>query len=161
MTIAFNALQKAIIGEPRNEAYHFGYWVPGGVRVVDDVAVNLSAEMYMEFCRPYNEQVLQAFGGAYMHYCGHKLHSHELRLGTPGLRGVEMGFDNPSRNRSYSLESVYAGASRHQEALLWIQKGMPLQRPPIEKGLIYGCEVPNIPWDRASLFHCEARAFWG
>jgi len=51
-TIAFTKRFKEISGEPLDLAYHFYYRVPGGVRIVDDVAVNLSAAMYEEFFVP-------------------------------------------------------------------------------------------------------------
>jgi hypothetical protein len=67
-TIALVRAQKEILGEPNDEMYHMFYWVPGGVRVVDDVTMNLSPDTYDEFCRPYNERLFAAFGGGYIHY---------------------------------------------------------------------------------------------
>ncbi|MFN0170846.1 MAG: hypothetical protein ACKV22_30875 [Bryobacteraceae bacterium] len=158
-TIAFTQRQKELIGEPGQTAVHFGYSVPGGVRVVDDVAVNLSARLYAEFCRPYNQRVFEAFRGGYMHYCGDRLHSHGLRLETDGLRGIEMGFDNPRRNPSYTLESLQRQGARHQVATLWIQEGLPDFRPGISTGLIYGCECPH-GWESAAAILNKGRDFW-
>lgn len=159
-TIAFTECQKELIGEPRESAVHFGYLVPGGVRVVDDVALNLSARLYAEFCRPYNERILAAFGGGYMHYCGDRLHSHELRLETRGLRGIEMGFDNPGRNPSYALEPLCRQAARHGVATLWVQPGLPEVRPKIDTGLLFGCDGTGLKWEDAWPLLRRGRALW-
>jgi hypothetical protein len=148
-TIAFTHLQKQIAGEPLDQAWHFWYRVPGGVRVVDDVAMNISPEMYAEFGRPYNERILAAFGGGYMHYCGHLLKTHESRLATRGLRGIEMGFDNHRRSPLYTLERIWHTASRRHVAILWIEEELPAALPAIPTGLVYGCRLPGLAWDEA------------
>jgi len=148
-TIAFVRAQKHIVAEPDDRAWHFWYRVPGGVRVVDDVSINLSPAMYQEFCRPYNQRVLAAFGGGYMHYCGHGLQSQQQRLDTRGLRGIEMGFDNPVRNPRYTLDSIHSQAARHRVAILWMCDGQPAEVR-VETGLICGYRDPALPWAEAA-----------
>lgn len=148
-TIAFTRRQKEAAGEAKDQIRHFWYRVPGGVRVVDDVAMNLSPGMYAEFARPYNERILAAFGGGYMHYCGHLLKTQEQRLETRGLRGIEMGFDNPQRRAQYTLEEIWQGASRRRVAILWISEQFPAAAPAIPTGLVYGCRMPGVAWDEA------------
>jgi uroporphyrinogen-III decarboxylase len=149
ITIAFTRAQKEIVREPVDQAWHFWYRVQGGVRVVDDVSMNLSPAMYREFSRPYNERILAAFGGGYIHYCGHHLKTQPLRLATQGLRGIEMGFDNPERNVAYTADSICDEAREHRVAILWIREGMPERRLKATTGLVYGCRIPELPWAEA------------
>ncbi len=159
-TIGFTRLQKRNVGEPETSADHFFYAVPGGIRIVDDVAMNLSPAMYLEFCVPYHERLYQAFGGGYMHYCGHKLQSHALRLGTEGLRGIEMGFDNPERSAAYRLETLWREAQPHGRALLWMRDCLPEARPDISTGLLFGYRSPGVDWAEAVRRLEHARRFW-
>lgn len=159
-TIAFTKRFKEISGEPLDLAYHFYYRVPGGVRIVDDVAVHVSAAMYQDFFLPYNERIFAAFGGGYMHYCGDRLHSHHLRLKTRGLRGLELGFDNPKRNPAYTLESICEGAAQHGVTIIWIVPELPSVRPAVTTGLIYGLDKTDLPWDQAAACLAKAKTFW-
>ena len=152
--------QKANIAEPRGHADHFFYAVPGGIRVVDDVSMNLSPAMYRQFCRPYHERLFAAFDGGYMHYCGHKLQSHEERLSTEGLRGIEMGFDNPARNASYRLDRIWPRAAEMKRTILWMGEGLPEERPPLRTGLIYGCRNTGVPWTEIQERMKRAVDFW-
>lgn len=50
-----------------------GQWqfvFPGNVLLRNDSTVNLSPNMYNEFVRPYDDQLLSEFGGGSMHFCG-------------------------------------------------------------------------------------------
>jgi len=58
---------------PRNSgAYmaHWGFLFRGQVMLRDDSIVNLSPEMYAEFVKPYDERILETFGGGAIHACG-------------------------------------------------------------------------------------------
>jgi hypothetical protein len=158
--IEFTRAQKANVGEPNDRADHFFYAIPGGIRVVDDVAMNLSTAMYRQFCVPYHERLYAAFGGGYMHYCGHKLHSHGVRLETKGLRGIEMGFDNPGRNPAYRLEAIWPQAARARRTILWMYEGLPSARPALNTGLIYGCRTTGVPWPEVREKTKRAVDFW-
>lgn len=160
VTIQFTKRQKENVGEPLDRSDHFYYAVPGGIRIVDDVSMNLSAVMYHEFCRPYHERIFDAFGGGYMHYCGHKLQSHPDRLATRGLRGLEMGFDNPSRNPAYRLESIWGAAAQSGKATVWMYEGLPCERPALRTGLIYGFRNTGIAWSELPARKDAAVAFW-
>lgn len=50
--------------------YHWSALYPGALLLRNDSAVNLSSEMYQEFVRPYDEQILAHFGSGSMHFCG-------------------------------------------------------------------------------------------
>lgn len=56
---------------PRGDyAAHWGYYVRGRVVLRNDSAMNLSGAMYEEFVEPFDQQILDAFGGGAMHFCG-------------------------------------------------------------------------------------------
>lgn len=66
-------LQKEVIGEPLNCcAGDQGIYVPEGIGIwfADDDAIILSADLYEEFVIPYNERLMEAFGGGIIHWCG-------------------------------------------------------------------------------------------
>lgn len=49
---------------------HWGLLYRGGIMLRDDSAMNLPPEMFDEFIRPYDQQLLSAFGGGAIHACG-------------------------------------------------------------------------------------------
>ena len=160
-TIAFTRRQKGVLGEPPDEMYHWWYRLPAGVRVVDDVTFNVSPAMYVEFCRPYNERLFAAFGGGYIHYCGHMLKSQELRLSTNGLRGIEMGGDEAWHNPDYTLEKVWRQAAMHRVTICWVGPGLPAERPAgLDTGLVYGFYEEGLTWEHAPARVATAQAFW-
>lgn len=57
----------------------------GGVLFSDDDAIILDPDSYQEFVKPYNERVLQAFGGGCIHCCGKVTHQLENLKNTKGL----------------------------------------------------------------------------
>jgi hypothetical protein len=158
--IAFTVAQKANTGEAVERVDHFFYSVPGGIRIVDDVSMNLSSAMYREFCKPYHERLFEEFGGGYMHYCGHKLQSQGHRLETEGLRGIEMGFDNPGRNPEYRLDKIWRQAYGAGRAVLWMYEGLPEARPSLGTGLLYGYRNTGAPWAEMKDRMKRAVEFW-
>ncbi|MCL6629699.1 MAG: hypothetical protein K6U00_08885 [Armatimonadetes bacterium] len=103
--IQFTHTQKAIIGEGNDWSYHSTARVKGGVRICEDSATNLSPASYLEFCRPYNERILNEFGG-WIHYCGRGYQIFPHVISTPGLSGINFG--NPELQ---DLRVVYNEAS--------------------------------------------------
>ena len=102
------------------------------------------------FCRPYNERLFAAFGGGYIHYCGHGLQSQGLRLATPGLRGIEMGAEDAWHNPAYTLEPVWAAASARRVAICWAGPNLPAARPAgLDTGLVYGFWEDGLSWEAA------------
>lgn len=106
--IAFTKAQKEIIGEGNDWHYHSLNRIRGGVRVCEDSPTNLSPTSYLEFCRPYNERVLAAFNGGWIHYCGDGRHILPHVLSTPGVTGINFG--NPEKQ---DLCAVYDAARPH------------------------------------------------
>ncbi len=85
-------LQKLAAGQAiDDDAYVLGIKIPaglGGVWISDDDNVIFGPDLYREFVVPYNSQVLKAFGGGCIHYCGNATQHVENYLQTEGLRGV-------------------------------------------------------------------------
>ena len=160
-SIAFVKRQKAILGEPLDEMYHWWYWVPGGVRVVDDTSITLSPAMYTEFSRPYNQRIFSAFGNGYIHYCGHGLQSQDLRMATPGLVGIETWADQAWHNPDFTLDKMWRRAAEHKVTICWIGPGLPTERPAgLNTGLVYGFWENGRTWADAPACLAKAREFW-
>jgi uroporphyrinogen-III decarboxylase len=72
--ISWVSYQKKRAGTALNGAsYPLGIKIPdgsGGVWLSDDDSVIMSAGIYKDFVKPYNEKVLAKFDGGVIHYCG-------------------------------------------------------------------------------------------
>jgi len=86
-------VQKEAAGQStEGDAYVLGIKIPsgfGGVWISDDDSVIFGADLYREFVVPYNSQVLQAFGGGAIHYCGTATQHIENYLATEGLTAIQ------------------------------------------------------------------------
>ncbi len=60
----------------------------GGVAFADDDVTAMNAEQYQTFVVPYNEQLLNAFGGGSMHFCGSAEHQVEGVCAMKGLNAL-------------------------------------------------------------------------
>lgn len=102
--IAFGRLQREVIGESGALHYHSQHVIRGGVRICDDSPTNLSAEMYREFCTPYNECAMVAFEGGWIHYCGDAKQMMPEVLVLNGLTGINFG--NPEKQDAGKVFSI-------------------------------------------------------
>jgi uroporphyrinogen-III decarboxylase len=116
--ISFAKLQREIVGEAEGSHYHSQHYVQGSVRVCDDTPTNLSADMYREFCRPYDERVLKELGGGWVHYCGaaHQMLPEILSL--PNLTGINFG--NPEKQDARRM--FEAAAERRVPVICWTRE---------------------------------------
>ena len=64
---------------------HWGSMFKGKIMLRDDSAMNLSPEMYAEFIFPYDQQLLNEFGGGGIHFCGRGDHFIEKMSSTVGF----------------------------------------------------------------------------
>jgi len=92
-------VQKNAAGQsPEDDAYVLGIKIPGGyggVWMSDDDCVIFGPELYREFVVPYNSQVLKAFGGGSIHYCGTATQHIENYMQTDGLTAIQnLNVDN-------------------------------------------------------------------
>lgn len=60
----------------------------GGIWIADDDCTVISDAQYKEFVVPYNSQVLKAFGGGTIHFCGTAEHQIQNFLETEGCNGI-------------------------------------------------------------------------
>ena len=110
VTETYIAFRRRIEDEVWDQAgegavYVHGAICSGKVIVKDDTgAVNLSPKMYAEFCKPYNDRILEEFGGGCIHYCG-KSNNAEL-MHSPWLRGIDHG--NPEMQDLVSLYTFWS-----------------------------------------------------
>jgi len=86
-------VQKEAAGQDlEDDSYVLGLKVPtgfGGVWFSDDDSIIFNKELYKEFIVPYNSQVLKAFGGGSIHYCGNSNQNIENYLATEGLNAIQ------------------------------------------------------------------------
>jgi hypothetical protein len=68
----------------------------GGIKTSEDTATLLSKEHIDEFVIPYLDQVLEHFGGGYIHYCGKNPHLLDAVLQMPLAFGLNLG--NPEKH---------------------------------------------------------------
>ncbi|MHC4788947.1 MAG: uroporphyrinogen decarboxylase family protein [Planctomycetota bacterium] len=69
---------------------HWGFLHEGRIMLRDDSAMNLSPEMYEEFIRPYDQELLDEFRGGAIHFCGRGDHFIESISQVRGLKAVHM-----------------------------------------------------------------------
>lgn len=85
-------IQKKHAGqETKSGAWPHGILLPegfGGIWISDDDCTQLPADIYREFVVPYNSNVLKAFGGGTIHFCGSARHQLQNFLDTEGLTGI-------------------------------------------------------------------------
>lgn len=108
--------QKESAGQSADDdAYVLGLKIPpgyGGVWISDDDCVIFGAALYREFVVPYNSQVLRAFGGGSIHYCGTATQHIENFRATEGLTSIQ----------NFTLDNLEA-AARIRHALA--ESGIP------------------------------------
>ncbi|MGE5557212.1 MAG: hypothetical protein ACM3WV_01230 [Bacillota bacterium] len=57
----------------------------------DDTAINLSEELYLEYVKPYDEKILDEFGGGCIHFRGHGRQWLAEMMKSKGLYGINFG----------------------------------------------------------------------
>lgn len=89
---------KAFIGEGNEFTTQWNFYMPGGIMLRDDTPVMLSTEHYEAFVKPYDQALLDEFGGC-IHFCGrgdafiesmcHSRHLYAIHSSQPELNDVE------------------------------------------------------------------------
>ena len=64
----------------------------GNVVLRNDTAVNLSKEQYLEYAKPYDEQILEAVGEGSIHFCGRADQWIGDMFDTKHIRGINFGY---------------------------------------------------------------------
>jgi len=88
---------KALLGEDDGVMVH-GHGTPQGIffasagaRTSEDTATLLSPSMIDDFVLPYTERALLAFGGGFVHFCGHHPPLFERLCRSPAVRAIDLG----------------------------------------------------------------------
>lgn len=101
--IAFLRRWEAMVPWEQPGNTHWGLYHGGTVMIRDDSAMNLSPDQFDEFIAPYDQRLLDAFGGGAIHFCGRGDHYID-RL--PAMRGVHaVNLTQPEYN---DMERIYA-----------------------------------------------------
>ena len=69
---------------------HWGFFHQGNIMLRDDSAMNLSPDMFDEFVRPYDQRLLDEFGGGAIHFCGKGDHYVDRLPKMAGVYAVHM-----------------------------------------------------------------------
>ncbi len=69
---------------------HWGMMHGGRIMLRDDSAMNFSPRMFEEFIRPYDQRLLDEFGGGAVHFCGRGDHYIHILAQMRGVRAVHM-----------------------------------------------------------------------
>lgn len=81
---------------------HWSLMQKGNIMLRDDSAMNFSPETFEEFILPYNDRLLNEFGGGCMHFCGRGEHFVPVAVKMDKLYAINMS--QPQYN---NMESIY------------------------------------------------------
>lgn len=93
---------------------HWNVMQPGQIMIRDDSAMNLPPDYFTEFVRPYDQRLLDSFGGGCIHACGRVDHYSPQFAGMPGLKAFNMS--QPHLN---DMEKVYRDTVDQGILLVW------------------------------------------
>ena len=104
---------------PFREGYntHWGLLHKGNIMLRDDSAMNLSPAMFDEFIRPYDQRLLDAYGGGAIHFCGHGDHYISQMCSMPGMYAIAMS--QPELN---DMERIYQATVDRGVKLLGLRR---------------------------------------
>jgi hypothetical protein len=102
--VRFMRAWHEIIPVQTRSSVHWGFGHQGTLMLRDDSAMNLSPRMFGEFVEPYDQHLLDVFGGGAIHFCGRGDHYiaqmgalrglHAINLSQPELNNMETIFTN-------------------------------------------------------------------
>jgi uroporphyrinogen-III decarboxylase len=88
--IAFMRRWQEIVPPLDGYGVHWSMLHRGRIMIRDDAATNFSPEMFEEFVRPYDQRLLDEFGGGGIHFCGRGDHFIAKVAEMPGVYAVNM-----------------------------------------------------------------------
>ena len=91
-----------IVPPTPERAVHWSMQHRGTIMLRDDSAMNFSPAMFEEFIEPYDQQLLDRFGGGAIHFCGRGEHYIHRLPEMRGLRAINMS--QPDYN---DMETIY------------------------------------------------------
>lgn len=150
--IRFVLAQKELIGEGCDTSYHTQMLLRGAVRLCNDTGINLSTDVFREFARPYDERVLAAVNGGWVHYCGNGKQILGDVLSTPNLTGINFG--NPEMQ---DVEQVLRAAQPSRVALLLWPRHLAIPEW-VTTGVTLTASAADLESAAAMLVHTEERS---
>ncbi len=96
---------------------HWSMLHRGQIMLRDDAATNLAPAMFDEFVRPYDQQLLDEFGGGGIHFCGRGDHFISQVAEMSGVHAVNM--TQPTLN---DLEAVFRNTIDRQINLIGLER---------------------------------------
>jgi len=99
MIVRTTRLYKEAVGEPTDGGRHSSFAMRGGIRICEDTSTLVNGDQVQAFVVPYTRQLLQAFGGGWVHYCGRNDHLYRavmdeipeyylINLGNPDMHDI-------------------------------------------------------------------------
>ena len=84
---------KEAMGEPRDIMHHGNelYAENMGIRICEDTSAIVSPDTIDEFVIPYTRKLIDAFDGAWIHYCGFSEYLSDKIREIPNVRGINYG----------------------------------------------------------------------
>ncbi len=101
--VAFMREWEKTVPFPDGYAPHWGLLHRGRIMLRDDSAMNLSPQMFDEFVRPYDQRLLDEFGGGAVHFCGRGDHYIGSMSQMRGLHAV-----NLSQPECNDMDAIFA-----------------------------------------------------
>jgi len=101
--IAFMHAWERLVPGPADGRVHWQLYHRGRIMLRDDSAMNFSPEHFDEFIRPYDQRLLNEFGGGAIHFCGRGSHYITSLSEMKGLYGVNLS--QPELN---DMETIFA-----------------------------------------------------
>jgi hypothetical protein len=120
---------KALTGEGNAFTTHWNLYIKGGIMLRDDTPVMLSPDHYEEFVKPYDQDLLDEFGGC-IHYCGkgdrfissmcRSRNLYGINASQPELNDVDLLIESAQANRLVllGLREEYLPAGREIAAIV-------------------------------------------
>ena len=88
----FQRMYPYLSNDQEGSCYHWDMLYPGNTVIRNDSAVNLSCAMYQEFAQQYDKKIIDALGGASMHFCGRADHWIFDMAENGNLKGLNFGY---------------------------------------------------------------------
>lgn len=109
---------KRIPGSDEYVGHYSSFCLPrslGPVKLSEDTTTLLSKAHIARYAQPYTRQILEYYGGGYIHYCGKNDHLLDMVLAEPLCRGLNFG--NPDM---HDMEKVVARCAREKKCFMGV-----------------------------------------
>ncbi len=116
--IAFMKRWAGIVPFSEGANVHWDIVHGGNIMLRNDSAMNISPDLFDEFSKPYDQRLLDEFGGGAVHFCGRGDHFIESMSEMSGLYAV-----NPSQPHCNNMETIFANTVEKGIAILDLRRG--------------------------------------